>query len=114
MTIKTINKISSFDDLKKMEVSLNRELLNKKVISLCSGNGCKAYASDDVYEKIMEDISKRTKLGDKSTENLIVKRTGCPGFCERGPVIVIYPEEVCYLDVKPEDAAELVETVLKD
>ncbi|MFH1756123.1 MAG: NADH-ubiquinone oxidoreductase-F iron-sulfur binding region domain-containing protein, partial [Candidatus Latescibacterota bacterium] len=33
---------------------------------------------------------------------------GCPGFCERGPVVVIYPEEVCYLGVTPKDVPEII------
>ncbi len=37
------------------------------------------------------------------------KGTGCHGFCERGPVVVIYPEEICYLQVKPEDVPEIVD-----
>jgi NADH-quinone oxidoreductase subunit F len=37
-----------------------------------------------------------------------VRETGCPGFCERGPLIVIHPEEICYLQVQPGDAEEIV------
>jgi NADH:ubiquinone oxidoreductase subunit F (NADH-binding)/(2Fe-2S) ferredoxin/Pyruvate/2-oxoacid:ferredoxin oxidoreductase delta subunit len=37
-----------------------------------------------------------------------VKETGCPGFCERGPLVVIHPEEICYLQVQPGDAEEIV------
>jgi len=41
------------------------------------------------------------------------KGTGCPGFCERGPVVVIYPEEICYLQVTPADVPEILsETVI--
>ena len=42
------------------------------------------------------------------------KETGCPGFCERGPVVVIYPEEICYLQVKPEDVPEIVSQTIKE
>ena len=42
-----------------------------------------------------------------------VRATGCHGFCEKGPIVVIYPQEICYLEVKPEDVPEIVaETVL--
>ena len=42
-----------------------------------------------------------------------VKEPGCPGFCERGPLIVIYPEEICYLQVQPSDAEEIIsQTIL--
>ncbi len=39
--------------------------------------------------------------------------TGCPGFCERGPVVVLHPEEICYLQVKPEDVPEIVAQSIK-
>jgi NADH-quinone oxidoreductase subunit F len=42
------------------------------------------------------------------------KGTGCPGFCERGPVVVIYPEEICYLQVTPEDVPEIVSQTIKE
>jgi NADH-quinone oxidoreductase subunit F len=41
-----------------------------------------------------------------------IRRTGCHGFCERGPIVVIFPEEICYLGVKPEDVSEIVSTTL--
>jgi NADH-quinone oxidoreductase subunit F len=41
-----------------------------------------------------------------------IRRTGCHGFCERGPIVVIFPEEICYLGVKPDDVPEIVSTTL--
>jgi NADH-quinone oxidoreductase subunit F len=46
------------------------------------------------------------------TAGVDAKGTGCPGFCERGPVVVIYPEGICYLQVKPEDVPEIVATTI--
>ena len=42
------------------------------------------------------------------------KGTGCPGFCERGPVVVIYPEEICYLQVRAEDVPEIISQTIKE
>ena len=44
----------------------------------------------------------------------IPKETGCHGFCERGPIVVIDPEEICYLQVKPEDVPEIVSQTIKE
>jgi NADH-quinone oxidoreductase subunit F len=55
----------------------------------------------------VEEI-KNSGLKDK----VDIRRTGCHGFCERGPVVVIFPEEICYLGVKPEDVSEIVSTTL--
>ena len=42
------------------------------------------------------------------------RRTGCHGFCERGPIIVIRPEEICYFQIKPEDVPEIISETIKD
>ena len=43
-----------------------------------------------------------------------VRKTGCHGFCERGPIIVIRPEEICYFQIKPEDVPEIVSQTIKE
>ena len=48
------------------------------------------------------------------TTDVDTKGTGCPGFCERGPVVVIYPEEICYLQVKPEDVPEIISQTIRE
>ena len=44
---------------------------------------------------------------------MCVKGTGCPGFCERGPIVVIDPEQTCYLQVTPQDVPEIVAETIK-
>ena len=78
-------------------------------VSICAGTGCLASGADRVIEAFREEIEKQgLKAGVK------IRETGCPGFCERGPVVVIYPEEICYLDVKTQDVPEIVTTTLKE
>ncbi len=72
-------------------------------ISVCAGTGCLASGAREVIAAFTEEIKKQGL-----TTAVTVKGTGCPGFCERGPVVVIYPEEICYLQVRPEDASEIV------
>ena len=61
----------------------------------------------------MKEEIKKQGLQGKVDVEVDLRETGCPGFCERGPVIVIYPEEICYLQVQPSDAADIVsETIL--
>lgn len=79
---------------------------HKRCITLCSGSACHASASKQVAESIEEEI-RRQGLGAE----LEVRKTGCHGFCERGPIVVLHPEGTCYLQVKPEDAPELVSQV---
>jgi NADH:ubiquinone oxidoreductase subunit F (NADH-binding)/(2Fe-2S) ferredoxin/Pyruvate/2-oxoacid:ferredoxin oxidoreductase delta subunit len=72
-------------------------------ISVCAGAGCVASGADEVIAAFKDEIDKQG-LGTR----VDTKGTGCPGFCERGPVVVIYPEEICYLGVKAEDVPEIV------
>ena len=77
---------------------------NKPCISVCTGTGCLALGAGKVVAALKEEIEKQgidTKIED-------MRETGCPGFCERGPIVVIYPEETCYLQVQPEDAEEII------
>jgi NADH:ubiquinone oxidoreductase subunit F (NADH-binding)/(2Fe-2S) ferredoxin len=76
-------------------------------ISICGGTGCHAYKCEKVSEAFVEEIRKRDLEAD-----IEVKTTGCHGFCERGPIVVIYPDDIFYQRVKPEDAAAVVDCLL--
>ena len=78
-------------------------------ILTCGGTACESNKGVDIYENL---IAEAQKLG-VSGEVQIVK-TGCFGFCERGPIVKVLPEESFYVDVKPEDAREIIaEQILK-
>ena len=78
------------------------------VITVCAGTGCTAYGAPVLVEALEAEVKKRD-LFDK----VHVRPTGCHGFCEQGPVMVIHPSEIFYCRVKPEDAPEIIEkTVL--
>ncbi|MEW6034668.1 MAG: NADH-quinone oxidoreductase subunit NuoF [Chloroflexota bacterium] len=79
----------------------------KPCVTVCSGTGCHAYGCDKVYQAFLAEIAKNGLQG-----KVEVRRTGCHGFCERGVITVIFPEEVCYLRVKTEDVPEIIETTL--
>jgi NADH-quinone oxidoreductase subunit F len=78
------------------------------VIMLCGGTGCTALGSAQVHKAFEEEIA-RCGLADK----VLLKRTGCHGFCEKGPVVVIQPDGFFYPGVQPEAIPEILqETVL--
>ena len=87
---------------------LSKKDPDKPCIAVCTGTGCLALGAANVVTALKEELKKQgleTKVD--------VRETGCPGFCERGPLIVIYPEETCYLQVQPSDAQEIVtETII--
>jgi NADH-quinone oxidoreductase subunit F len=82
---------------------------NAPSVSICAGAGCIASGAGEVIAAFKEEIRKQGLSDGVNT-----KETGCPGFCERGPVVVIYPEDICYLEVKPEDVPEIVTQTLKE
>src|SRR3990172_7598813 len=80
----------------------------KPRISVCAGAGCLATGASKVISAFIAEIEKQGLTGEVHT-----KGTGCPGFCERGPVVVIDPEETCYLQVTPKDVPEIVSETIK-
>jgi NADH-quinone oxidoreductase subunit F len=93
--------------------NFRQEILSKRdpnnpCVSICAGAGCVASGADEVIAAFRAEIE---KAGLSATVD--TKGTGCPGFCERGPVVVIYPEEICYLQVKAEDVPEIVEQTIR-
>jgi NADH:ubiquinone oxidoreductase subunit F (NADH-binding)/(2Fe-2S) ferredoxin/Pyruvate/2-oxoacid:ferredoxin oxidoreductase delta subunit len=97
-------RLSSPADLEeRRQKILSKRDPNKPCITICSGTGCRAYGSEKVNAALEEEVKKQ---GLKAEVD--IRRTGCHGFCERGTLVVIYPEEICYVNVRPEDAAEVV------
>ncbi len=78
-------------------------------VSVCAGAGCVASGAVEVIAAFRAEIEAQGLTADVDT-----KGTGCPGFCERGPIVVIYPEETCYLQVTPEDVPEIVARSIKE
>ncbi len=78
-------------------------------ILICTGTGCTASGAKDVLAKFDEEL-KAKKLRDEVS----LVETGCHGFCEAGPLVIVYPEGTFYTRVKTEDVAEIVdEHILK-
>jgi NADH-quinone oxidoreductase subunit F len=62
-----------------------------------------------VAASIQEEIQKQGLDGEVE-----FRRTGCHGFCERGPIIVIRPDDICYFQIKPEDVPEIISHTIKE
>jgi len=106
-----LERISSIDDLfalkERLRSAREREL---PCISLCDTTGCRATGSESVRETLRREIEERG-LGDK----VRLQTTGCQGFCERGPVMVVRPLGFFYQRVKPEDVPDILEkTILEN
>ena len=97
-------RINSAAELKE----LRKDILSKRdpdrpCIAICAGTGCLGLGNDRVIIAFEEEIKKL------SLETSVdIRTTGCHGFCEKGPNVVIYPEEIYYTQVTPKDVPEIV------
>ena len=116
-------KILSIHDLEKIRKSAAtalrlREESNDKVtenscgltlgsqhlqILICGGTGCKASSSHTIADNLNKALEENG-IADK----VEVITTGCFGFCEKGPIVKIIPDNTFYIQVTPEDAEEIV------
>ncbi len=78
---------------------------NKHTIMVCEGTGCVSSKSPQIYAALKNSLE---ELGlEEDTE---IKFTGCHGFCQQGPIVVVEPEHIFYTHVREDDAAEIVQS----
>jgi (2Fe-2S) ferredoxin len=112
MDLKMTNKITSLQELEDRAKMLQDEIEGKIIISICSGTGCKAYESEEVHQALVDEINKKNTENPEKIKNLKIFKTGCHGYCERGPIIVVHPQGTCYLKVKADDVPEIIDKTL--
>ena len=100
-----INSAAELEALKKDLVSQKDPA--KPCIAVCGGTSCLALGNASVIGAFEAEIEKQ-RLSSK----VDIRVTGCHGFCEKGPNVAIYPEEIYYVQVKPEDVPAIVKTTL--
>jgi NADH:ubiquinone oxidoreductase subunit F (NADH-binding)/(2Fe-2S) ferredoxin/NAD-dependent dihydropyrimidine dehydrogenase PreA subunit len=105
-----MKKITNLRKLDELRMSLlQTEDSEKTRISVCCGTGCRASGSLDVVSAL------HTMISQKGLDvGLDTKITGCHGFCEQGPLMVIMPQNILYCKVEVGDVEEIVEeTILR-
>jgi NADP-reducing hydrogenase subunit HndC len=96
-----IKSAAELEELRKC--ILSKRDPNRPRIAICAGTGCLALGNDKVISAFEEEVRKQSVEA-----NVDIRATGCHGFCEKGPHVVIYPEEISYIEVTPEDVPEIV------
>jgi len=76
---------------------------NKRQVLICAGTGCNSSGSGRLVKKLQEELA-ANGLADK----IKIKTTGCHGFCEQGPLMIIEPLKTFYTRVEETDVAEIV------
>jgi len=96
-------RITSENDLNKIITDVEKNRTYRKEVIVCGGTGCMSSGND----KILENLQNKVKELDLESEIRIVK-TGCVGFCEKGPIVKIMPDNTFYAEVTPDDVDEIV------
>lgn len=117
-------RLNSREDLiKARRAAKNRMESEKFRILICAGTGCLAGGSAGIYEKMCELVAGNSDVEVEFGAGVAhgpngecpgVKKSGCHGFCEMGPLVRIEPYNYLYIKVKEEDCQEIYEkTILK-
>ena len=75
---------------------------DKPCIKICGGTGCRANRGLEVAN-VFRNILKKKQLDQK----VDIRITGCHGFCEQGPLVVLLPQGILYVSVTPEDVEQI-------
>lgn len=80
----------------------------KKKILICGGTGCISSKSKEIKANLEKELEK------SNIKDVEVVMTGCFGFCEKGPIVKVVPENNFYIEVKPEDAIDIINIDIKN
>ena len=112
-----LNSLEAFKALQEKCIKA-RENEKRKVL-VCCGTGCAAGGNLKVYEELKNQMALHDaafevtlNLSDCAAEATGIKKSGCHGFCEMGPLVRIEPEGWLYTKVRTDDVKEIVETTL--
>jgi len=95
-------KINNAQALRQVQDDLKQNFdPQKKLVTICAGTGCRGYGCIKVKEELEAEIKKQNM-------DVEVRATGCFGFCEKGPLVVIHPEKIFYQQVKIKDVPDII------
>ena len=97
-----IESAAAYDELRRR--AREEAAAHRQEVLVCCGTGCLANGSMRVAEAFTNELQARGLNAEVGT---FTKRTGCHGFCQRGPLVVIQPAGVLYTQVKPKDVPEI-------
>ncbi|MEE8360131.1 MAG: NADH-ubiquinone oxidoreductase-F iron-sulfur binding region domain-containing protein [Candidatus Omnitrophota bacterium] len=99
-----MKRIDSISQLEKTKTALaDKRDPSKTCITVCKGTGCSASGGAGVADRFITEIKKKKLAGKVS-----VRTTGCHGFCEQGPLVVVHPKGIFYNKVSDNDVSEIL------
>jgi len=106
MTMARLQSAAELEDL-RADILARRDPA-KPCIAVCAGAACDGQDSATVAATFLAAVDQQ-KLGGK----LEVRTTGCHGYCEKGPNVVVTPGDICYFEVSPTDVPDIIAATLK-
>ncbi|MGB9627944.1 MAG: NADH-ubiquinone oxidoreductase-F iron-sulfur binding region domain-containing protein, partial [Thermodesulfobacteriota bacterium] len=105
-----MRKIKSVADLERWWEDINKKKKEyEAIVSVCGGTGCHAYGCKQVRDRFSKSL-KKNPIGKK----IRLQFTGCRGFCERGPIVTIYPQGIFYQKVQEKDVDLILSETVKE
>jgi NADH-quinone oxidoreductase subunit F len=102
------HRIQNPEDLARWREQLQSQRdPDKPCLAICAGTGCLAYGVNRVIDAFKDELEKRGL-----SEQVDILATGCPGFCERGPLVTVKPQGIFYQRVQIGDVPEIVKETL--
>jgi NADH-quinone oxidoreductase subunit F len=106
MNVTRLTSPVALEELRARLIKQRQE--DKTIISVCAGTGCLACGCEKVSNALHEAL-----VDGHLEKDVELKRTGCHGFCERGPLVVVHPQGIFYQRVRPSDAKLIVNQTIK-
>ena len=114
-----MNKLNSREEHTALRAVCKKALDGeKKKILVCGGTGCVAGGSLNIFDRLKElleakGISVDVELANEPHDDSVgMKKSGCHGFCEMGPLVRIEPQGWLYTKVKIDDCEEIIEKTI--
>lgn len=108
-------RINSRQELEEVRIQYRKSLDSQyKKILICAGTGCVAGGSLEIYARMQEIMKEKglecsVTLEEEPHKSVGIKKSGCHGFCEMGPLLRIEPSGILYIKVNVEDCEEIIE-----
>ncbi|MBU1754588.1 FAD-dependent oxidoreductase [bacterium] len=103
--MKKLESVQAFKDYQGAIQSSIQQ--GKRCIAVCGGTGCRAFGGVGLIPLFEEELKR------KGLDDVCIKETGCHGFCEKGPIVIIYPERIFYQQVAMDDVEEIVSQTIE-